>query len=203
MKIVKAIALVLAVAIAGVLLLAATRPTHYRVERSATIAAAPAAVFAQVNDLHRWNEWSPWEKLDPAMKRTYAGPETGPDASYAWAGNDEVGEGRMTIVESVPQERVGIRLEFIKPWTETCQVRFALAPQAAGTRVTWSLQGDHNFVSKVMCVFMDMDKMIGGDFERGLGQLRTVAEAMPAQPEAVASETSGSTPPAPAGAGDK
>jgi len=176
MKILKNVLLVLLVAIAGVLALAATRPDHYRIERGAKIAAAPAVVFAQVDDFHRWDAWSPWEKIDPAMKRTFAGPESGKDASYSWAGNDKAGEGRMTIVEHQPDARIGIRLEFIKPWTETCQAAFTFAPESEGTNVTWTMDGTHTYVSKVFCVFMDMDKMIGTDFEKGLGQLKTVAE---------------------------
>ena len=188
MKILKAILMVLGFAIGGVLLLAATRPSQYHVERTATILAPPGVVFAQVNDFHQWVAWSPWEKIDPEMKRTYAGPRSGRDASYSWAGNDEVGEGRMTIVESEPDARVGIRLEFLKPWAETCRSSFALAPEGEGTRVTWRMEGNHNFASKVMCVFMDMDKMIGGDFQKGLGQLKLVAEAAPAETDPVASQ---------------
>jgi uncharacterized protein YndB with AHSA1/START domain len=149
------------------------------VTRSATIAAPPATVFAQVNDLRRWEAWSPWEKLDPAMKRTFAGPESGKDASYGWVGNDKVGEGRMTITESEPDARIAIRLDFIKPFEETSQVGFTFAPEGAGTNVTWTMDGNHSYVSKVMCVFMDMEKMIGTDYEKGLAQLKTVAESTP------------------------
>ena len=134
------------------------------------------------------------------MKRTFAGPPSGREASYSWAGNDEVGEGRMTIVESEPDKSVAIRLDFIKPWAETCRTRFALAPAGESTRVTWSMDGNHNFMSKVMCVFMDMDKMIGGDFQKGLGQLKLVAEAAPAhESDTVASEDAGATPDGAAG----
>jgi hypothetical protein len=180
MKIVRIVLLVLLIAVVGVLAMAATKPTHYHIERSATISAAPAAVFAHVNDFHAWEAWSPWEKIDPAMKRTFEGPPNGMDATYAWVGNDKVGEGKMTIIESQPDARVGIRLEFIKPFAETCQADFALAPEGEGTKVTWGMDGNHNYVSKVMCVFMDMDKMIGTDFEKGLGQLKTLAESAPA-----------------------
>jgi polyketide cyclase/dehydrase/lipid transport protein len=193
MKIVRIILLVLLLAVVAVLGLAATKPDHYHVERSATMTAPPAAVFAQLNDFHRWEAWSPWEKLDPAMKRTMEGPESGRDASYAWVGNDKVGEGRMTIVESEPEARVGIRLEFIKPWTETCQTSFALAPEGIGTRVTWGMDGTRNYVAKIFCVFMDMDKMIGSDFERGLGQLKTLTESAAAGEPAGATATTAST----------
>jgi hypothetical protein len=176
MKILRAILLVLVIAIAAVLALAATQPDHYHIERSAMISAAPAAVFRQVNDFHRWDAWSPWERIDPAMKRTFTGPGSGKDAAYAWAGNDKVGEGRMTIVESQPDSRVGIRLEFIKPWTETCRIDFTMVPNGATTNVTWGMDGMRNYMAKIMCVFMDMDKLIGTDFEKGLGQLKAVAE---------------------------
>src|SRR5262245_5418713 len=124
MKIVKIVLLVVVLAVVAVLALAATKPNTYHVTRSATIAASPAAVFAQVNDFRRWEAWSPWENLDPAMKRTFSGSESGKDAVYGWVGNDKVGEGRMTIVESEPDSKVDIRLEFIKPMTETCKTAF-------------------------------------------------------------------------------
>jgi hypothetical protein len=179
MKILKIVLLVLVIGVAGVLALAATKPDAYHVERSAVIHAAPSVVFAQVDDFRSWEAWSPWEKLDPAMKRTLAGPERGKDATYSWAGNDKVGEGRMTITESEPDTHVGIRLEFLKPFTETCDVGFALASEGENTKVTWSMDGKHNYMSKVMCVFMDMDQMIGKDYEKGLDQLKNVAEAAP------------------------
>ena len=179
MKILKIVLMVLVIAVVGVLALAATKPNTYHVERSATVHAAPSVVYDQVNDFRRWEAWSPWEKIDPAMKRSFAGSESGKDAIYSWAGNDKVGEGRMTIVESESPSHVGIRLDFIKPWTETCEVGFALAPEGENTKVTWSMDGRHNYTSKVMCVFMDMDKMIGNDYEKGLDQLKNVAEAEP------------------------
>ena len=184
MKIVKIVLLVIVVAVVGVLGLAATKPDSYHVERSATIAAAPAAVYAQVNDFRRWEAWSPWEKLDPSMKRTFSGPESGKDASYAWLGNDKVGEGRMTIVESEPDSRIGIRLEFIKPWTETCDVAFTFTPESGATNVKWTMDGRNTYTSKIFNVFMDVSKMIGTDYEKGLAQLKTVAESAPASAEA-------------------
>jgi uncharacterized protein YndB with AHSA1/START domain len=180
MKIVRVILIVLLLAVVAVLGLAATKPDHYHVERSATMSAPPAAVFAQLNDFHHWEAWSPWEKIDPAMKRTFDGPASGKDQSYAWVGNDKVGEGKMTITASEPDTHLGIRLDFIKPWTETCEVDFAVAPEAEGTKVTWGMNGNHTYVSKIFCVFMDMDKMIGNDFEKGLAQLKTVTESAPA-----------------------
>ena len=193
MKIVRVILIVLLLAVVAVLGLAATKPDHYQVERSATMSAPPAAVFAQLNDFHQWEAWSPWEKIDPAMKRTYEGPANGKDASYAWVGNDKVGEGRMTITESEPDSHLGIRLEFIKPWTETCQVSFAVAPEGQGTKVIWDMSGNRNYVGKIFCVFMDMDKMIGTDFEKGLSQLKTVTESTPAAAAVPASSEAGAT----------
>ena len=192
MKIVRIALLVLGIAVVAVLALAATRPNSYHVTRTATIAASPAAVFAQVNDFRRWEAWSPWEKLDPAMKRTFSGPEAGKDAAYGWVGSDKVGEGRMTILESEPDARIGIRLDFIKPFEETCQVGFTFAPAGEGTNVTWTMDGNHTYMSKVMCVFMDMEKMIGTDYEKGLAQLKTLAESMPAA-SATDAATSGTT----------
>ena len=157
-------------------LFVATRPAAYRVSRSTTIAAPPPIVYAQVADFHRWDAWSPWAKLDPSMKTTFAGPVAAPGSSYAWTGNDKVGEGRMTIVEAKPGERVGIRLEFIKPFAATSSTEFAFVPTGGATQTTWTMQGRNNFAGKLFSVFTDMDKMIGKDFEKGLAQLKTVAE---------------------------
>ena len=172
-----ALLLVAGVVVAG---LAATKPDTYTVTRTAVVAAPPESVFAQVDDFRRWAAWSPWEKLDPAMQKTFEGPESGVGSSYAWSGNSQVGVGKMTITESVPPEHVGLRLEFIKPFASVSQTRFAFAPAPGGTQVTWEMEGRHNFVSKCMCVFMDMDKMVGKDFESGLANLDQVARSMPA-----------------------
>ena len=173
----KRVLLGLLILIVGFLVFVASRPSAYHVERSATIAAPGDVVFAKIDDFHQWEAWSPWEHLDPNMKRTFEGSASGVGSIYSWTGNDKVGEGRMTITESSPNDKVGIKLEFIKPWQQTCTASFALAPEGAGTKVTWSMDGNHNFVSKAMCVFMDMDKMIGGDFEKGLAGMKQVAEA--------------------------
>ena len=158
------------------LIIVALRPSDFRIERKATVNAAPAAVFAQVNDFRNWRAWSPWEGRDPNLKRTYEGPGAGNGAVYSWAGNRDVGEGRMTIVESRPGELVRIKLEFLKPFAATNTAEFTFAPQADGTLTTWSMTGKHNFMAKAFCMFMDMDKMIGGDFEKGLAAMKTVAE---------------------------
>jgi carbon monoxide dehydrogenase subunit G len=150
------------------------QPSDFRVARSAHIPAPPSAVFAQVNDLQKWEAWSPWERLDPALTKTFSGPAAGVGASFHWRGNAEVGEGRVTIVESRPAERVRITLDMIKPIAATNAVEFVLTPEGEGTRVTWSMQGRSGFVSKAIGLVMDMDKMVGGQFEKGLANLRTV-----------------------------
>ena len=155
----------------------ATRPDTFTIHRAITIAAPPQIPFTLVNDFHAWAGWSPWEKLDPAMKKTFNGPPAGPGAQYAWVGNDKVGEGRMTIASSKASDEIEIKLEFLKPWEATSQTLFSFKPAGAGTEVLWTMNGHNNFMAKAMCLFMDMDKMIGPDFERGLGQMKTSAEA--------------------------
>jgi hypothetical protein len=156
----------------------ATRPSDFRVERSAVVAAPAPVVFAQVNDLHNWNAWSPWAKLDPTAKQTFEGPRAGTGAALAWAGNKNVGEGRMAITESRPSEFIRFRLEFIKPFAGTNTAEFTFKPQGDQTAVTWTMSGHQNFIAKAICMFMDMDKMVGGQFERGLAQMKSVAEAV-------------------------
>lgn len=156
-----------------------TRPEDFRITRSAVLPAAPAAVFAQVNDFHRWSQWSPWAALDPKAKISFFGPDSGPDASFAWSGNAEVGEGRMTIVESRPDERVGISLLFTKPFRATNYAEFTFRPERDGTRVTWTMTGQNNFLGKAMSLFVDCDKMIGAQFESGLANLGRAAAAAP------------------------
>ncbi|HYZ87909.1 MAG TPA: SRPBCC family protein [Myxococcales bacterium] len=173
----KKILLVLAAILVALSLFVATRPGTYRVSRAIVIAAPPAVVYTQVADFHRWDAWSPWAKLDPAMKTTFAGPVAAPGSSYAWAGNGKVGEGRMTIVDATPGERIAIRLEFIKPMPGTSSTVFSFVPLASATQTTWTMEGQHNFVGKAFSLVADMDKMIGTDFEKGLEQLKTVAES--------------------------
>jgi hypothetical protein len=156
----------------------AFQPADFRVARNTTIAAPPPVVFSQVNDLHKWDAWSPWAKLDPAMKQTHAGAPAGTGAVYSWAGNSEVGEGRMTITESRPNELVRIKLEFLKPFSATNTTEFTFKPEGAQTAVTWTMSGEKNFISKAMCMFVSMDKMVGGDFEQGLATLKSVSESI-------------------------
>lgn len=169
--------LVLAVIVVIFVIVAALQPADYRVTRSASIAAPPGAVFTQVNDLHRWEAWSPWEKLDPAMKRVHEGPPAGTGAVYAWAGNNKAGEGRMTITESRPNEYIRMNLEFIKPFASRCTTEFTFKPESDQTAVTWTMTGQKNFISKAICLFMSMDKLIGGDFEKGLTNLKSLSES--------------------------
>jgi uncharacterized protein YndB with AHSA1/START domain len=168
-------ALVVIVAVVGGVV--AMQPSEFRVVRSAIIPAPPAEVFAHINDLRKWDAWSPWEKIDPALKKTFDGPPAGPGASFAWTGNAEVGQGRLTIVDSRAPELVRIRLEMIKPIAATNAVEFTLAPAGEHTRVTWSMRGENGFVSKAIGLVMDMDRMIGGQFEKGLANLKSVAQA--------------------------
>jgi hypothetical protein len=156
----------------------ATRPDAYHVERSATVEAPAATVFAQIDDLSVWRDWSPWEKKDPAMKRSYSATTSGVGATYSWEGNKEVGKGKMTIVDSKPGEKVAEKLEFIEPFQSQADIAFALkAESPTSTKVTWSMDGKHNFVSKAFAVVKPMDGMIGKDFEEGLANLKKVAEA--------------------------
>lgn len=172
-KIALVVALVL-LALAGFI---ATRPADFRIARSRTLTAPPAVVHAFIQDFHKWPEWSPWEKLDPSMKRELSGTPAGPGAAYHWIGNDKVGEGRMTITDSRPPQSVTIRLEFLKPWAATSTTQFDLAPHGSGTQVTWTMTGRNNFMAKAMCLFMDMDKMVGPDFEKGLNNLDAATAA--------------------------
>ena len=158
------------------LIVVALQPSDFKVERSATLRAPAPAAFAQVNDFNNWRAWSPWEKIDPALKRQYEGPKAGTGAVYAWQGNKDVGEGRMTITESRPGELVRIKLEFFKPFAATNTAEFSFKPTGDSTAVTWSMSGQNNFLSKAICLFVDMDKMVGGMFEQGLAQMKTVVE---------------------------
>ena len=166
----------LAVIVVVFLIIVATRPADFRVVRSASISAPAAVVFAQVNDLHKWEAWNPWGKLDPACKMTYEGPAAGVGAGYTWAGNSKVGEGRMMISESRPNELIRLNLEFLKPFKANNTAEFSFKTEGAQTVVSWSMSGKKNFMFKAVGLFMDSDKMVGGDFERGLAALKSVAE---------------------------
>jgi hypothetical protein len=162
-----------------------SQPGDFRIERSALIAAPPAVVFRNLEDFHRWGAWSPWEKLDPRMERTFEGPATGVGSSYAWRGNSKAGAGRMTVTLDRPPERLDIRLEFTAPMEATNQVEFDVSPHVADlTEVRWSMQGTRNFVQKAFALVVDVDAMVGGDFDRGLEALKSVCEAEAAADEA-------------------
>jgi hypothetical protein len=154
----------------------ALQPSQFRIERSAPMAAPAADVFVQVNDFHNWDGWSPWAKIDPAMKQTYEGASAGTGAIYTWSGNSKAGQGRMTITESVSSEVIRIKLEFMKPFKATNAAEFAFKTEGEKTIVTWSMSGSKNFVLKAFGLLMNMDKMIGGDFEKGLAQMRSIVE---------------------------
>jgi hypothetical protein len=171
------ILLVLVVLLVVFLVVAALQPDNFRIERSTLVATPPAAPFAQVNDFHRWTAWNPWGKIDPAMKETYEGAPAGVGAVYSWSGNKEVGAGRMTLVDSRPPELIRIKLEFLQPFAATNTAEFTFQPEGNQTRVTWAMFGKKNFISKAMCLFMSMDKMVGGQFEKGLADLKSVSEA--------------------------
>jgi hypothetical protein len=170
------IAIAVAVLFALLLIIIATRPNSFRIERSAVIGAAPNAVFPLINDFHEWVKWSPWEGIDPNLQRTYEGAASGPGAKYHWVGNKQVGEGRMTILESKPGEFVTIKLEFLKPFAATNQANFKFTPSGAGTQVTWSMEGKNNFMMKGFSLLMNMDKMVGKDFEKGLANLNAAVQ---------------------------
>lgn len=157
-----------------VVVVAATRPATYLVQRSITVAAPPEAVYAEVVDFRRWERWSPWARLDPSQKTTVAGEGVG--AVYTWSGNDKVGAGRMTIVEAVPGSRVGIKLEFLRPFESTSETSFLVVPEGAGSRLSWTMKGTNGYVARAMSIFIDMDKMIGPDFEKGLASLKAEVE---------------------------
>jgi len=173
----KKILIVIAVLVVVFVIIVALQPAEFHVARTATIAAPAEVVFAQVNELKKWDAWSPWVKIDPAMKQTYEGPASGTGAISRWAGNKDVGEGSMTITESRPNELIRFNLEFIKPMAGTSTAEFSFKPEGNQTAVTWSMTGKNNFIAKAMVLFMNMDKMVGGQFEKGLAQMKAIAEA--------------------------
>lgn len=159
------------------ILLISMRPNEFRIERSALMAAPPAKVFEQVNDFHKWEDWSPWAKLDPTCKNTYEGPPSGKGAGFAWDGNSKVGAGRMTITESRPNDLIRIELDFLRPFKTTNTGEYTFQPEGNQTRMNWSMYGTANFMSKAFGMFCNMDKMIGKDFEKGLAGIKAIVEA--------------------------
>ena len=192
----KYIALFLVLILAALAGFIATRPSEFLIVRSRTMAAPPEVVHAYVNDFRKWAEWSPWEKLDPTLMREYSGAPVGAGASYHWLGNDEVGEGRMTITESRAPESVVIRLEFLKPFVATNTAEFFILHDALGTEVTWSMTGKNGFLAKAFGLFTNIDKQVGREFEKGLADLDTVTAAA-TPPPAPAPAPAPATPPPP------
>ncbi len=176
---IKKIGIAVVVLLAALLIYAATQPDTFRIQRATSIKAPPEKIFAVLNDFLRWEAWSPWEKKDPAMKRTFSAVTSGKGAVYAWEGNRDVGQGRMEIAESVAPSKVAIKLDFVKPFETHNIVEFTLEPKADSTNVTWTMQGPMPYISKLITVFVNMDSMVGKDFEAGLANLKAITENLP------------------------
>jgi len=172
---IKIILVVIVLLVGGVLLVASTRPDALHVERAADVKAPPEKIFPLINDFHSWGSWSPYEKKDPGMKRTYSGATAGKGAIYEWDGNSDVGQGRMEILDSTPSQ-IRIKLDFMKPLEGHDIATFTMKPDGNATKVTWAMDGPTPFLGKVIGVFMNMDTMIGTDFEAGLANLKTLTE---------------------------
>ncbi len=164
------------VAVAIILIVASTKPDTFRIERRIAINAPPEKIFPLLNDFHNWRQWSPWEKMDPNLKRTYSGADSGRGAVYEWEGNKKVGQGRMEIIESLPSSKVLIDLRFIKPFQANNTAEFTIGPAAGATTVNWAMQGPNVFIGKVISAVCNMDKMVGKDFEQGLANMKAAAE---------------------------
>jgi len=175
-EIIAIIAVVLSSAIAIVLILAATKPDTFNVKRAATVRAPPEKIFPLISDFHQWGSWSPYENKDPAMKRSYSGAVSGKGAVYAWDGNNKVGSGRMEILDASSPSKIVIKLDFFTPFEGHNTAEFTMLPQGNATDLTWLMHGPAPFMSKVMQVFINMDNMIGRDFEIGLANLKNLAE---------------------------
>jgi hypothetical protein len=175
--------LFLLVFIIGSALVIALQPSQFSVERSTTMAAPPAAVFAQVNDLQAWDAWSPWSKLDPNAKTNISTPSSGEGATFGWNGNDQIGEGTLTILESKPDELVDVEQSFVRPFAGKCRMTFRLAGSDAGTHVTWRMEGTNDFFGRAMCLFMDMDAIMGKSFDEGLANIKGIVEKVAVEKE--------------------
>ncbi len=173
------------------LIVAAMQPDTFTVTRSTTIKAPPREVFPQVNNLRNWDAWSPWAKMDPEMEQTYDGPAAGPGATSAWKGNAKVGEGSRTITESLADQLIRIKLNFIRPFACSNDVEFIFRPTAEGTHVTWSMTGYNKFINKAVCLVMNMDKMVGRQFDEGLASMKAIVEGTSATVEPQADVTMG------------
>ena len=171
------ILMLVAIAVVVFLIVVSRQPDDFKVTRSASMAAPVSSVFAQVNDLHKWEAWSPWAKLDPAAKNAFEGPESGVGAIMRWSGNNKVGVGSMTIIESHSDDLVRFKLDFLKPFKATNTAEFWFKSEGDQTVVTWSMLGKNNFISKAMGLIMNCDKMVGGQFEQGLSSIKSIVEA--------------------------
>lgn len=188
---------VVVLAVVGLLVCGALQPDTFHVERSTSIAAGPDVIFPVMSDFHNFEKWSPWEKLDPAMKKEFTGSGVG--STYSWSGNDDVGEGKMTMTNVVPNQRLDVQLDFVKPWKSTNTTSWVLTADGSNTRIVWSMDGNKGgLMGKTMMMFMNMDKAVGGDFERGLSQLKTVAEADQAKKAAEVAAAAAAATPTPA-----
>jgi hypothetical protein len=164
------------VLIGTILILVSTKPDQFFVERSGVMNAAPEKIFPHINTMKLWQDWSPWAKMDPNCKISYEGPEAGIGNAHIWDGNDKVGCGKLTIIESDPHKHIGMNLEFTRPFKCNNKVDFDLIPEGNMTKVIWKMNGKNNFMGKLMCIFMDMDKMVGSDYEKGLASLKKIVE---------------------------
>ena len=171
------IVIIVAALIAALLIYAASRPASFRIERSTAINAPPDAIFPLINDFHRWSAWSPWEKLDEGLQRSFSGAASGKGAVYAWQGNNKVGQGRMEITDAAPASRITIKLDFLKPLEAHNTAEFTLAPQGGATRLSWAMFGPSPYMARLMGVVFNMDKMLGKSFDEGLANLKTLAES--------------------------
>lgn len=183
-KIILAVAVILVGLVVAFCVVVVLQPNTFSVERRATIAAPPEKVFAQVNDLKAWDAWSPWSKLDPGAKTTFSDPSAGKGATFAWVGNQEIGEGSLTILDSKPDELVEVEQEFVKPFAGKARIVFTLVPKDGQTNVNMKMSGEHGLLGKAMCLFVDMDAMLGKDFEQGLANMKQVAQTSDAAPPA-------------------
>lgn len=175
-KIALGVVALLVVVILGILGYAATKPDIFRIERSITINAPADRIFPLINDMHSWHGWSPYENLDPNMKRTFSGPASGKGAVYEWSGNDQVGQGRMEVIDVKPPSTVTIKLSFIKPFQAENTAEFKLVPEGDSTKVTWAMFGPNDYMCKVMQTVFNMDAMCGKDFEKGLSSMKKAIE---------------------------
>lgn len=181
----KKLSIVLVILVLAIIGLAMTKPNEFKISRSITIHAPVDIVYTQINNFHKWQAWSPWAKLDPQAKTTFEGPDDGVGATMAWDGNNSVGAGKMTITESNPHSVIKMLAAFERPMKTTNEVEFAFQHQNDETTVAWTMTGQANFTSKLMQVFMDMDKLVGRDFEKGLQDIKAISEAAQSATETV------------------